>query len=108
MGDLVYCKEQDTKNETGSSKLEFEDGGSDEVDINGHFDDISVTELPAERNMSVKVMFSCFIWGSISLLLLRQPRILISIMFNAMRTVKNWFSVERNMKSFTPTLFLPI
>ncbi|CAI9769628.1 unnamed protein product [Fraxinus pennsylvanica] len=41
LGDLVYCKEQDTKNETRSVKLEFEDGSSNEVDINGHFDDIS-------------------------------------------------------------------
>ncbi|KAL2478601.1 Pseudouridine synthase family protein [Forsythia ovata] len=56
LGDLVYSKEQDTKNETGSSKLEFEDSSSNEVDINGHFDDISVTDLPAERNMSVKAL----------------------------------------------------
>lgn len=56
LGDLVYCKEQDTRNETRSLKLEFEDGSSNEVDINGHFDDMSVTELPAEQSMSVKAL----------------------------------------------------
>lgn len=57
LGDLVYCKEQETEKEMSSSHSECQDGSDNDAHVDCHLDDISVTDLPEERNTLVKVMF---------------------------------------------------
>lgn len=57
MGDLVYCKEQETDKEIASSPLEFEDGSDNVIPDDIHLEDTSIVDLPEVRTTSVKVMF---------------------------------------------------
>ncbi|KAL8470630.1 hypothetical protein ACS0TY_033256 [Phlomoides rotata] len=56
VGDLVYCKEQETDKEMTSSLLEFEDGSDNVISDDIHLEDTSIADLPEVRNTSVKVI----------------------------------------------------
>ncbi|KAI3473679.1 hypothetical protein Pfo_031525, partial [Paulownia fortunei] len=56
LGDLVYCKEQETQKEMSSSHLECEDGSGNDTEVDCHLDNISITDLSEVRNMLVKVI----------------------------------------------------
>ena len=54
LGDLVYCKGDNTENVSGGM-LECEDDSKNDADDSNHLDEISGTDLPEERNNLVKV-----------------------------------------------------
>lgn len=60
MGDLVYCKDQETDKEMTSSLLESEDGSDNVIPDDIHLEDASIIDLPDVRNASVKVMLYKF------------------------------------------------
>ncbi|XP_030958091.1 multisubstrate pseudouridine synthase 7 isoform X2 [Quercus lobata] len=55
LGDLVYCKGDNTENVSGGM-LECEDDSNNDADDSNHLDEISGTDLPEERNNLVKVV----------------------------------------------------
>lgn len=55
VGDLVYCKEPCTQKET--SYLQCEDGSGNDTNDSINPDEISETDVPEERNTSVKVYY---------------------------------------------------
>lgn len=55
LGDLAYCKEQETEKEMISSHLECTDVSGDDSNGDCHLDDTSTTDLSELRNASVKV-----------------------------------------------------
>lgn len=57
LGDLVYCKEEESDKETITSLLECEDDGGDDTHIDCDLEDIPVTDLSEVKNASVKVLF---------------------------------------------------
>jgi hypothetical protein len=54
LGDLVYCKGDNTEKVSGGLP-ECEDDSYNDVDDSNHLDEISGTDLPEERNNLVKV-----------------------------------------------------
>lgn len=59
LGDLVYCKGDNAEKVTRVVNSEFDDDGCSDAFDSSHFDEISETDLPEERNDPVKV--SCLI-----------------------------------------------
>ncbi|KAL4637458.1 hypothetical protein ACB092_03G078500 [Castanea dentata] len=55
LGDLVYCKGDNTENVSGGMP-ECEDDSYNDADDSNHLDEISGTDLPEERNNLVKVV----------------------------------------------------
>lgn len=56
LGDLVYCKEQESDKEMIIPILECEGDNGDDAHIDCHLEDISVTDLSEVKNASVKVL----------------------------------------------------
>ncbi|KAK6136520.1 hypothetical protein DH2020_029756 [Rehmannia glutinosa] len=56
LGDLVYCKEQETQKEMTSSHLNWEDDSGNDTQVDCHLDDISITDLSEVKSMSVKAI----------------------------------------------------
>lgn len=59
LGDLVYCKGDDTEKVTGNVNPECEDDNHNDVYDSSNPDEISETDVPEERNNLIKV------WGSV-------------------------------------------
>lgn len=55
LGDLVYCKGDDTEKLRSVVSPEFEDDECNDAFVSSNFDEISETDLPEERNSPVKV-----------------------------------------------------
>lgn len=55
LGDLVYCKGDDTEKVTGCVKSECEDDNSNDACDSNNLDEIAGADLPEEINNSVKV-----------------------------------------------------
>lgn len=55
LGDLVYCKVDNAEKVTRVVNLGFEDDGCSDAFDSSHFDEISESDLPEERNNPVKV-----------------------------------------------------
>lgn len=58
LGDLVYCKENETEKERRVGNAECEDEGSPDTLDSHQLDEIASTDLPNERNNLVKVRSS--------------------------------------------------
>lgn len=56
LGDLVYCKEQESDKEMIAPRLEGEGDNGDDTHIDCHLEDISVTDLPEVKDASIKVI----------------------------------------------------
>ncbi|KAH6819095.1 Pseudouridine synthase family protein [Perilla frutescens var. frutescens] len=56
LGDLVYCKEQESGKEMIAPLLECEGEIGDDTHIDCHLEDISVSDLPEVKDASVKVI----------------------------------------------------
>lgn len=62
LGDLVYCKEEESEKEMRTSVLECEVDDADDTHIDCDLEDIPVTDLSEVKNASVKVLF----WKSLA------------------------------------------
>lgn len=58
LGDLVYCKGDDTEKVTGVVNSECEDDNCNDAYDSSNLDEIAGADLPEERNNSVKVWYS--------------------------------------------------
>uniref|UniRef100_F6HTS9 TRUD domain-containing protein n=1 Tax=Vitis vinifera TaxID=29760 RepID=F6HTS9_VITVI len=56
LGDLVYCKGDNAEKVTRVVNSEFDDDGCSDAFDSSHFDEISETDLPEERNDPVKAL----------------------------------------------------
>lgn len=56
-GDLVYCKDEGSEKEMGTSVLECEVDDVNDTHIDCDLEDIPVTDLSEVKNASVKVLF---------------------------------------------------
>ncbi|KAE8010054.1 hypothetical protein FH972_006452 [Carpinus fangiana] len=56
LGDLVYCKGDDTEKVTGCANSECEDDNDNDACDSNNLDEIAGADLPEERNNSVKVV----------------------------------------------------